>query len=212
MMRSRKITKLALAMAIPVGLFASLGTAGVAAAKAAPTSGALSCHLSATVSFNPPLSPGNGAEGFSKEITTVSNETLTGCTGASTPSATQPTSGIGKNTTIKSAGIKVGKIKYAGSCSSFATTALPAIKSAFTWNTGIKASKALEPTSTLNIGVNDGFDATGTVTKGSYSGEAISVNAYFDTASSAALVNCALGTGSVASATIVSSLSTVSIG
>jgi len=166
------------------------------------------------LNFNPPLTPGNGTPGVTDEIVSV-NLTLSGCGGVSNPGGLAPSTATSVATkSLKIKATKVGKTKYAGGCNTFVGGFLASsLKSSITWNNGISNSKATfvdlsEQTNNSEVGFDN---HNGTTTK-SFAGPA-SLSAFFDSASSNAIVSCAERTGgSIPSVTIDSSTSLMGIG
>ena len=167
--------------------------------------GKVTCHVSGNLRFNPPLTP-NGVAA-SKETVTVTT-TSSNCTGGSpTPS---PGASVTKPVKIK--GTKVGKTKISGSCKMAATAKTGAtVKSKQDWNGGVKPSKLVLTNVKFGLDSNGEVDQTGTATTtGSYAGTG-KVHIDFNTASSAKLKACTLGTSNapVSSATIDEANSTI---
>jgi hypothetical protein len=188
--------------------------AGPAAAKTAKPVGQVLCPVGGSLTFNPPLTPGNGTPGFSNEIVSV-NLTLSGCGGISSPSGLAPTAASSVVTkSLKIKATKIGKTKYAGGCNTFVGGFLASsLKSSITWNNGIA------PSTTTFVGLSDqqnateiGFNNHSGMTTKSFAGPA-SVNAFFDVPSSNAIINCAEHSGGpVPSLTLDSSTSLMGIG
>jgi hypothetical protein len=177
---------------------------GTAVAGKVTGTGAVVCHVSGTLTFDPPLTPNGTAA--SKEVVTVSSRAVD-CSGGSP--AASPGATVTKP--IKTKATKVGKTKIAGSCKSASSTSAT-IKGKQSWNGGVKPSKFV--LSGLKFGL-DGttgeVDEVGTsVTTGSYAGNG-RVHIDFNSSSSTALENCELDTSSaqVSSATIDETNSTI---
>jgi hypothetical protein len=186
-----------------------------AAAHPAAPQGTVNCAYSATASFSPPLTPGEGTTGFPNETMTLTGQTLTACTGLTTPAGFLPTAGVGKDLKIKFPGGSQGREKVSDGCTATRDGSDPfLLKPKFSWANGIKMTK-----STLDIPIggrnvmtlpNVILEYSGTVAKGSFAGEPIQMNLV----SSAAIVDClAVNTGpeSIASAMVIPSLSSVTI-
>jgi hypothetical protein len=176
---------------------------GTAVAGKVTGAGAVVCHVSGTLSFNPPLTPSGTAA--SKEVVTVSSSAVH-CSGG-TPAAS-PGGTVTKP--IKTKATKVGKTKIAGSCKS-ASSGSATIKGKQDWN-GVKPSKFV--LSGLKFGLDSStgeVDEVGTsATTGSYAGNG-RVHIDFNSSSSTALENCDLDTSNapVHSATIDEANSTI---
>jgi hypothetical protein len=175
---------------------------GSAVAGRVTGSGMVSCHVQGMVSFSPPLTPNGTAA--SKEVITVSSSSVN-CSGG-TPAAS-PGSTITKLIKVKG----TGKPKMSGSCKAAASpsTAGATIKGKQNWNGGVKPSKFVLSNVKFGLDGNGEVDETGTATTtGSYPGTG-TVHIDFNASSSAALLACVGGSGSVPSATIDEANSTI---
>jgi hypothetical protein len=212
-MRSRRLVAVAVAVAVP--LMGLVATAGPAAAKKVVGTGLVTCDVSQTFSFNPPLVPGlAGSRGFSIEKITISPAHFSSCSGSVNA---LPSSGIGtKATVLKWKGAKIGNTFYAGSCGGFADFLWPKLKPHYNWfamPVGLKGTKIsnVHEQSGVNPGNNNlGFLFAGTAT-GSFAGP-LTLNDYLTTASSTAFANCADNNGDVASLTVDPTTSTMTVG
>jgi hypothetical protein len=162
-------------------------------------SGTLTCQLGGSMSFNPPLSPGNGTPGADKEEASIT-ETLTGCVGTASTAVLVPGQATSVSTkTVKIKATKIGKTKYAGGCDTISgSLAAAAYKSKITWNNGIKGTRAKVAGKSFLAEYpagsgESGLQATGTAT-GSFTGPVTST-AFFTDSSSQALQACIDGTG-----------------
>ena len=203
-MRIRMGFMVAAALTLPLASVVLLE--GTAAAKKVTGTGAITCHLSGSLSFNPPLSP-SGTKA-SKETVTVVNPSLSGCSGG-TPTGVPAGTSIKP---IKIKGTKVGKTKISGRCSDLPAAAGTAtVKGKSNW-TGEKPSKFTVVGLTFGVDTNGEADFTGhgTVTS-SYAGPA-SVHVDLQPASGTALATCVAGSGgSVSSAAIDGPNSTITL-
>jgi hypothetical protein len=175
---------------------------GTAVAGKVTGMGAVVCHVSGRLSFDPPLTPNGTAA--SKEVVTVSSSAVhcSGGTPAASPGATV-------TKPIKTKATKVGKTKIAGTCKSASSTSAT-IKGKQSWN-GVKPSKFVLSGLKFGLDSNGEVDEVGTsATTGSYAGNG-RVHIDFNSSSSSALENCELGTSSapVSSATIDETNSTI---
>ncbi|HEY4929645.1 MAG TPA: hypothetical protein VIH95_10885 [Acidimicrobiales bacterium] len=171
--------------------------------------------MSTTFTFNPPLTPGIGTlvgKGIS-EVITVAPAEIGGCTGTTAP---VPVSGLAtKAIVIKMRPFVLNRLDHAGGCFFFPTLLFALKHAVLDWTL---PSGLMSPTSAkLNasaIGAdgagNLGYSITGTA-RGSFAGP-VAIGAYFDPASSLAIQNCEDNAGSVASATVDPTQSTITIG
>jgi hypothetical protein len=176
---------------------------GTAVAGKVTGTGAVVCHVSGRLTFDPPLTPNGTAA--SKEVVTVSSSAVdcSGGTPAASPGATV-------TKPIKTKATKVGKTKIAGSCKSASSTSAT-IKGKQSWNGGVKPSKFVLSGLKFGLDSNGEVDEVGTsATTGSYAGNG-RVHIDFNSSSSTALENCELDTSSaqVSSATIDETNSTI---
>jgi YVTN family beta-propeller protein len=206
-------TRLVVAVAIlmPLTLLAAVATP--ASAKVITPSGNISCQVGGSLTFNPPLVPGNGTPNAAGEVISTSLA-LSGCAGSSLPVGQVPTASTSVVTkAIKIKAIKIGGTKYAGGCNTFAS-ALKAssIKSTITWNNGIKVSATALSNLLLRTGnTEDNVSALGSATK-SFAGSGL-LNAFLDSASTRALGICLIGRGSsISSVTFDASTSSIRLG
>jgi hypothetical protein len=199
-MRTKKSLLVLVVAALPLASVMLLD--GTAMAGKVTGTGSVVCHVSGTISFNPPLTP-NGTPA-SKEVVTVASNAV-GCSGG-TPAAS-PGSTATKPLKIKAT--KVGKTKISGSCKSAGSTTTT-LKGKQNWN-GVKPSKFVLSGLKFGLDSNSEVDQTGTATTtGSYAGSG-TVHIDFNASSSAALEACVAGTSStpVATATIDEANSTI---
>lgn len=215
MSHSARFLKLAVAACIPVAAVAAL-TAPASAGGAAKAAGSIVCSYSSSMSFDPPLTPGPaGTAGYSKEVITIAAASLSGCSGSLT-SGSLPTTGLGtKPLKVTMKGVTVDHVHSAGGCVAFSTLKWPKLKAKIGWTTSSGADASSKVTTNGAVGIvsgggQDGYRFSGTA-KGSFAGP-VTINAYFDPASSAAIVDCVGGSGSVSSATIDPTISTISFG
>jgi len=176
---------------------------GTAVAGKVTGTGAVVCHVSGNLKFDPPLTPNGTKAG--KEVVTVSSSAVD-CSGGSPPAS--PGSTVSKP--IKTMATKVGKTKIAGSCKSAASSSAM-VKGKQNWNGGVKPSKFELSGLKFGLDSNGEVDEVGTSsTTGSYAGSG-RVHIDFNSSSSAALEGCELGTSSapVSSATIDEANSTI---
>ena len=204
-----------------------LPTAGLAAiagptmpAQAASPAYPVACKMSATVSFNPPLTK-LGTDTTTKAAvttTTISGGTLSNCLSAHPSGA--PTSGTIPTTVITTPAIKatkVGKVQHylIGSCPAFAsTTTLKSLKGlamTVNWTGGQGGSSTFtvkSPSPGINYSGEVGFVFSGKAVTGSYSEKALNqITAYLDAGSSAALASGCAANQTVTGATVDSSTS-----
>jgi hypothetical protein len=175
---------------------------GTAVAGQVTGTGAVVCHVSGSLTFNPPLTPNGTAA--SKEVVTVSSSAVH-CSGG-TPAAS---AGATVTKPIKTKATKVGKTKIAGTCKSASSTSAT-IKGKQNWN-GVKPSKFVLSGLKFGLDSNGEVDEVGSsTTTGSYAGSG-RVHIDFNSSSSTALEDCDLGTSSapVHSATIDEANSTI---
>ena len=179
-MRTKKGLAVLAVAALPLASLVLLE--GTAVAGQTTGTGVVTCHISGTLDFNPPLTPHGTQTG--KEIITGSSH-LVDCTGGS-PHAVP---GVTQTKPIKSKG--VGKPKIAGACEG--TMAPATVKGKQNW-TGVKPSKFVLSNVTFGLdGATSEVDETGSaVTTGSYAGHG-TVHIDFNSASTTALENCKTG-------------------
>ena len=205
-------TALVAAAAALISLTMVGAVATPASAKVVTPSGNVTCKVSGSLSFTPPLTPGNGTPNVADEVisTTLS---LSGCAGSSDPVGQVPTASTSVVTkAIKIKAIKIGRTKYAGGCNTFVSAIkATSIESTITWNNGIKLSKTTLGNVQLNeIAPSNSISASGSAT-GSFGGRSF-LNAQLNSASSTALGTCLVGSGpSVASVTFDSSTSSITL-
>jgi hypothetical protein len=205
------------AVAVAVLLMGLVATAGPAGAKKFVATGWVTCHVSQTFSFAPPLAPGAaGNPGVKIEKITISPAHFSLCSGSPMPANALPTSGVGtKATILKWKGIKIGSTMYAGSCLQFATFLWPKMKPHYNWSAFPARLKATKVSNVVEQGGVDadnnlGFLFSGTA-MGSFAGT-LALNDYLTTASSTALSHCVDNNGSVASLTTDVASSTITVG
>lgn len=210
-----KLARMAVAVGIPVASMAVvLGPASAGGGTTAQ--GSLTCQLSSSFSFNPPLSPDLGTLGAKKEVVTMGPASLSGCSGSLTAGSV-PTSGAQtKATNINIQALKhlPGGGKAAGGCPEFLNLLWPKFKPKYDWttSTGMDASTKTLVAKGGNWGSEDGLFSLSFsgISKGSFAGT-VSINAVFDSVSSTAFQNCVGGSpGSISSAEFDPSLSTIS--
>ncbi len=202
-------------LCIVVGLAVFSGSAS-ARTRVTKGTGTISCTLSTTLTFSPPLTRTIGtlvAKGVS-EVITVAPPVLGGCTG--TTANVIPASGVGtKAIIVKMKPFVLNRLDYAGGCFFFPTIQFALKHAIFDWTL---PSGPMSPTNAKlgasAIGAdssgNLGYSIAGTA-RGSFTGP-INIGAFFDAASTLAIQNCVSGTGSVASATVDPTQSTVTVG
>ena len=212
----------AFAFLVPAAFVAALEGPSLLAFAAAP-SFPVACNLSATVTFNPPLTPTGVQSGNSaaKETTTITGGTLSNC--LSSDPAGAPTGGTVPTLTIttpatKLIGVKVNKVQqYAtGYCPGFASsTTLKALKGlaiTVNWTGGAGGSSTFtvhSPGAAVNQAGEVGFAFLGKQGTGSYSERALNqVTAFIDPTDSNALGSGCSGNQTVATATIDGTTST----
>ncbi len=198
-MRARNGLHVLVAVLLPIAGVVLLE--GPAVGKAVTGTGAVTCHISGTLTFNPPLTP-SGTK-TSKEVVTAST-TLSACSGGSP--AASPGATVTKPIKVKG----TGKPKVSGSCAAAASQSGPGttIKGKQNWN-GVKSSKFVLSGVKFGVDNNGEVDETGNATtSGSYAGNG-TVHIDFDSSSSAALLACVGGSGSVSSVTIDTANSTI---
>ncbi|MBF6555269.1 MAG: hypothetical protein IVW52_03745 [Acidimicrobiales bacterium] len=181
-MNIRKLATLAVAVAVPVGMVVTLAGAGVASAKAPPDTGTISCPATTTTAgLNPPFIPGGTVT--KKSTTSLAGVTFSGCSGT----GNAVTGGTSKATSIKG---KFPKNTHVNNCTTFASSppTIGAFKLSVTWSDGTKSSIAMSGgSSTL---APPGFLVNGTVSKGSFAGHAVQIQAALDAPTLAAIVAC----------------------
>ncbi len=213
MVRSKWLVSVVVALAVP--LLGTVVVAGPAAAKKVVATGSIHCTFSQTVSFNPPLRP-TGTAGYSKDVITFSPAQISHCTGTTNPAGAVPTFGIGtKPNLVKWPAAKIGSTKLAGACVMFkGFLSYGKYKPHYNWSdTGLslQSDKVLPITfEEGSLNGEFGFLFTGTA-RGSFPGP-VTIDNYFDAASTAALDNCVAGTGSVSTLTTDPANSTISVG
>jgi len=209
---SGKLVKVSTAFLAPVVALSALALPAWAG-KTVKAHGHVVCHYSARVTFNPPLSPGAGSPGHSQEIITIKPGGLTGCTGTVTVGSLPTKGRESKPLVVKVPAVVIGGVKKAGGCLPFSTLKWPTLTPEFTWKTtgvGDAPSKAKTHGSAgIVSGTQTGYRFTGRVS-GSFT-PAVTIDAYWNVASSAAIQACIGGSGTVASAAFDPTLSTVSI-
>ena len=200
-------------------------TAGPAAAKKVVATGSVTCHVSQTFSFNPPLSglPA-GNPGYAMDVVTVSAPHFSQCTGTTNA---LPSAGAGTKTIlVKWKGIKIlGGGPSAGSCQMLQSLSWAKVKPHLNWSAspvavkGTKISNVTEgPGSIVNAQSEEeqGFVFSG-VAKGSFVGT-MALSDYFEIGSAssgtgtAALNACKDNVGTVSSLTTDPTTSTITVG
>jgi hypothetical protein len=214
MMRSTRLVALAVAGA--VSLAGLVATAGPAAAKKVVATGSVTCHVSQTFGFNPPLTglPA-GNPGVAMDRVTISPPQLSSCTGTPTPPSALPTSGAGSKTILlKWKGVKIGGMVSAGSCNMLQSLSWLKVKPHLNWSAfpvGVKSTKISNVSGTPGpLNGEWGFVFTG-LARGSFAGT-VTLSDYFDAASTAALVACKDNAGTVSSLTTDPANSTITVG
>jgi len=181
-MRFSKLATLAVAVAMPVGVVAALGTAGVASAGAPPDTGTVSCPgTNTTATLTVPFV--NGGTIAKKYATLLPSVSFAGCTGV----GNAVTGGTSKATSIKSKGSKTVPVN---NCATFASSppAIGGFKLQITWSDGSK-SKILMTGGAANLAL-PGFTVNGTVSSGSFAGKSVTINATVDAPTLAAITAC----------------------
>jgi hypothetical protein len=193
---NRKFVKLSLVAVAPLLLVSTVVLTGGAASAKAPAGPTISCTgVTATITFSPPLVPTKKSPGYSKDdTTTISNETVTGCTTSSGPAVTA----------ALSATASVPPGTKGNTCSGFAAAAK---KSKFTfvtnWNDNGGTSTANFKGSTVITSPQPGFQLSkGTVTGAFAEKKKATVQAFLDGPSTATFAACEGGTGNVTTLTI----------
>jgi hypothetical protein len=194
---NRKLSKIALATVVPVGLVVSFATMG-GTAWAKPASGTVKCtDTTSLISFKPALTP----NGTSKEKSSITGTTLTGCTVGTTA------------VTVSSVTVKIkGSPGGTNSCASFATsTGSDTLTLKVKWAAASPTTITFGPGTIALNSTDTGFNATGGTAKGSYAGGSASFDVVIATADINSLKSCIAGTAgsSVAALHIVSGTSTV---
>ena len=195
----RKILLVAIAVVLPATSFAVFGGPTLFAGAAAPAF-PVACQMSATVTFNPPLTKA-GTDTTNKAAvttTTIAGGSLTNCLSAAAAGA--PTSGAIPTTVISTAavkGAKVGKVQHytIGSCPAFASTnTLKSLKNLalhVNWTGGMGGSSTFtvkSPSAAINNFGEVGFVFGGKAVLGSYSEKSLNqITAYLDATASSAL-------------------------
>jgi len=191
--------KMLVAVLLPVvGLMAM---ASPTSATPVSATGAVTCSYGTTFSFSPPLKHGKGTvvPAGGKEVITVAPATLGSCTGTAT-SGTVPSDGVGtKATTLTMPAIVLNGVTHVGGCDSLSTFA-PKLNTSssipkFAWTPSSDGVTKAPMTSAPLAGggaLPYSFTFSGTA-KGSFNGP-VTLNTVFDSASSAALMNC-IGNG-----------------
>jgi YVTN family beta-propeller protein len=210
-MANRRILLLAsVACLLPLTLAATVTTP--ASAKVITPSGNVTCKVGGSLSFDPPLTPGNGTPNVSNEVVST-NLALSSCTGSSNPVGQVPTASTSVVTkAIKIKPVKIGRTKYAGGCATFVSAIDAAsIKSTITWNNGIKVSRTtLGKVQLHEIAPANAISASGSAAE-SFDGLSV-LNAQLNSVSSAALSTCLVGSGpSISSVTFAPSTSSITL-
>jgi hypothetical protein len=203
-------------LAATVPLVGMLVLAGPAGAHKVTGVGSVTCSYGDSMTFSPPLAPGSGTAGYSKEVITLRPASIGSCSGTVT-SGGVPSLGTGtKARVFKIKGGKIGGVYHAGSCLSFENFLWPKFKANYDWTVAglmLKGSKVshMAAESISNPTTGDlGFQFSGTAT-GSFSGR-VTIDAYFTNASSGALEDCVANEGTVSSLTVDPTQSTVTLG
>jgi YVTN family beta-propeller protein len=211
MANRRTLFVVAVAILMPLSLVAAVATP--ASVKVITPSGNVSCAVAGSLTFSPPLTPGNGTPDVADENIST-NLTLSGCAGSSHPVGLVPTASTSVVTkAIKIKAIKIGRTNYAGGCNTLASAInASSIKSTITWNNGIKASATTLSNPVLRTGNTEAnISALGSATK-SFAGSG-SLNAFLDSASTRALGICLVGRGSsISSVAFDPSTSSITLG
>jgi hypothetical protein len=214
MVRSRKLVQVA--VAVTVSLAGLVASAGQAAAKGGVVTGSITCQLSQTISFNPPLvSSVAGTKGYAFDRITVSPAQISNCTGTTTPAGAVPTIGMGtKATVLKWRGSKINGAKYAGGCPQLPTFLWSKLRPSYNW-TATGMSLKTKVFDIFEQGTTNGLHESGFIFSGTASGSfagPVTIADFFDSASSAALQSCEDGGGPVSSLTTDSTTSFISVG
>jgi hypothetical protein len=142
----RKFITSAALIALPIGFFATLGAGPAQAASPVTFKGSISCGLTGTITFTPPLA----------------NTQTTATTTAKFKGTNKPCKGIdGTKLTQGGETLKSSKDSFSftvpastsGSCSALASGAVPPISLAITWvgTSPITATKVVFPAGTISI-------------------------------------------------------------
>ncbi len=183
-----------LAVAVPLAGFLAL--APPSSATPISATGSVTCSYGTTFSFSPALKPGKGkvVPVGTKEVVTIAPATLGSCTGTAT-SGTVPTSGLGiKAVTVTMPPIILNNVWHAGGCDSLASfhpnlTGTSAPKYGWTPSADGVTKTPMTSSPLLGGGATPySYTFSGTA-KGSFNGP-VTIDAVFDTASSAALMGC----------------------
>ncbi|MGA2837358.1 MAG: hypothetical protein ABSF84_12250 [Acidimicrobiales bacterium] len=215
-MHSTRLAKVAVAVTLPLmGVAAVSGNAG-AAPKAVTAIGNVTCSYSDTISFNPPLAPGAGTPGYALETVTIAPATLSGCSGSADPGVIPTSGAVLRAKSFKIKGVRIGRVYKAGACQSFQELAWPELRPTIAWtSTGVNL-KSTHVSSFTGEGTTNPVNGNlGVIFSGNDSSSfagASTISAYYDTASSDAMVNCLGGSGTVSSLTIDPTVSTISLG
>jgi hypothetical protein len=142
----RKFLTGAAIMALPLGLFATLGVSSAQAASPVTFKGSISCSLTGTITFKPPLANSNTTKPTTATFKGKNNH----CKGIKGTKLTQ------KGETLKSSKDAFSfsiPANSGGSCSSLATGTVPAIKTTVKWigTSPITPSKISFPAGTINV-------------------------------------------------------------
>jgi YVTN family beta-propeller protein len=206
-------TLLVVAVVILMPLALVVAVASPASAKVITPSGNVTCDVGGSLTFSPPLTPGNGTPNVPNEVVST-NLALSSCTGSSDPVGQVPTASTSVVTkAIKIKAVKIGRTKYAGGCNTFASAInASSIKSTITWNNGIQLTKTTLSNPLLRTGgAETNIGALGSATK-SFTGSG-SLNAFLSSASTRALGICLIGRGSsLSSVAFDSSTSSITLG
>jgi len=191
MVNHRRVIELVLVAVLPVGVFGAVASSGVAsAAKPPPDTGGIACDFSATATLSVPYTYG-GVKGTKKSTTTVGDQTLSNCV-ASGNALTGGTPGIA---TIKNKFTKAqaDSPPYPQNCNTvvnnMGSTTIPSFKEKITWSDGTKSVVAFSG----GMAQRAGLVVPGTVTKGSFAGDSVTLNGDIATSTIVLIETCASG-------------------
>jgi hypothetical protein len=174
----RKMLVVAAAVAMPLGAVSAIAdTAG--AAKGPPDTGSVTCAVSQTATLSNPFHFGGNAV---KKATTTLDASAPTCTGT----GNGVTGAVTKTVVIKS---KYAKGVVSGDCTALTSTTVSPFKLAITWSDNTKSTLAM-----IGGGQHGaGFLVTGSVTKGSFLGDSVSIQANLSGTDISAILACGVG-------------------
>jgi hypothetical protein len=181
--------QLALVVVLPVGAVGAVGCSGVASAKKAPPdTGGISCTWSATGTLSVPYING-GTEGTRISVNTVSGQTLSSCTAT----GNTLTGGTPGTATVKTKFTKAvaDTPPYPQDCNAVVANqgskTVPAFKEKVTWSDGTTSAVSFSGGTSQRGGIS----VTGTVTKGSFVGDSVTLSGDVAVATIVAIETCA---------------------